>query len=182
MIQVFDSGEMFNPICHGEIFKCQGGKALSQPVTVVGSTGEESWKCMLSTSNLQWPKKTFCEAQTCLAVAVTIDHLHLAFTTKSVWIQRYNLFQQSALRTERVPHSLPAGGRWDTRKCKSPPQFLFQMCLFRIMSNVLFHSSFQKISLWPTPVETEAKPKGQTWQFFQMQARSKQLSQSLSHF
>lgn len=142
----------------------------------------ESWKCMLSTSNLQWPKKTFCEAQTCLAVAVTIDHLHLAFTTKSVWIQRYNLFQQSALRTERVPHSLPAGGRWDTRKCKSPPQFLFQMCLFRIMSNVLFHSSFQKISLWPTPVETEAKPKGQTWQFFQMQARSKQLSQSLSHF
>lgn len=109
MIQVFDSGEMFNPICHGEIFKCQGGKALSQPVTVVGSTGEESWKCILSTSNLQWPKKTFCEAQTCLAVAVTIDHLHLAFTTKSVWIQRYNLFQQSALRTARVPHS--ASGR-----------------------------------------------------------------------
>lgn len=127
-------------------------------------------------------KKTFSEAQTCLAVAITIDHFPLTFTAKSVWIQRYNLFQQSALRTVRVPHSLPVGDRWDTRKCKSPPQFLFQMCLFRIMSNVLFHSSFQKISLWPTPVETEAKPKGQTWQFFQMPARNKQISQSQSHF
>lgn len=109
MIHILDPGGMLNPICHGELFKRQGGTALPQPVTIMGSTGEESWKGMLPASNLQLQKKTFSEAQTCLAVAVTIDHLYLTFTTKSVWIQRYNLFQKNALKTARVSHSLASG-------------------------------------------------------------------------
>lgn len=135
---------------HREIFEWEVGITLSQPVNIIGNTGEESWECMLSTPNLQLQKKIFCQAQTCLhkirikilAVGITIDHLHLAFTTKSIWTQGHTLFQQSMLRTARVPHSLPVADRWVTRKCKSPPQFyskcaysgLCQMCCFPAVS------------------------------------------------
>ena len=150
MIQIFVSGEMPNLDVSWRNIKWQGGTTLSQAVTIIGNTEEESWESMLSTSNLQLQKTTFCQTQTCLhkirinilTVDITIDHLHLAFTTKSIWTQGHTLFQQSTLRTARVPHSLPVGDRWGTRKCNSSPQFyskcayseLWQMCFFPAVS------------------------------------------------
>lgn len=182
MIQNFDSSGKLNPKSHGEIPKCQGGTALPQPVTITGSTGEEGWKHMLSTSNLQLQIKDFLWSS------------DMSGSSYIYWPSSFNIYYQVCLNSDlqfvsakhikdcKGPTFSASGDRWDTRKCKSPPQFLFQMCLFRIMSNVPYHSSFQKISLWPTPVETEAKSKGQTWQVFQMPAKNKQISQSLSHF
>lgn len=161
---------------------------LTQLVTIIRNTGEKSWECMLSTPSLKLQKKTFCQTQTCLhknginilAIDITIDCLNLAFTTKSIWTQGHTLFQQSTLRTARIPHS-----QWETDG--SPGDSRIQLCsITNVLTQDYDKCSFshrfpENQSLWPTAVETEAKPKGQSWQFFQMQA-NKQLSQSLSHF
>lgn len=73
----------------------------------MGSTGKENWKCMLPTSNLQLQIKDFLWSSDMSGSSYNSDHLYLTFTTKSVWIQTYNLFQQNTLRTARVPHFLP---------------------------------------------------------------------------
>lgn len=108
---------------------------------------------MLSTSNLQLQKKTFCQAQTCLhknginilAVDITIDHLNLAFTTKSIWNQGHILFQQSTLGTARVPYS-----QWETDE--SPGDSRVQLCS---VTNVLTQD-YDECSFFP-PVSRKSE-------------------------